>query len=152
MGKHGEELVLATVRLGQFLGLASEFHLEMLPIGRITQDLGESFELPSLVAERGGDRTPPESATVSPDLPELMGHLSQGLRLAKFLGGLAQSDVLGRGETREGLADHLRGVVAEHEGRPIVPAQDGALAVEEDDRIVLDALEKYLDTLRVDRT
>ena len=64
---------------------------------------------------------------------------------------LAGLDVLGDGEAREGLADDLGGVIAEEEGRAVVPAQHAPLRVEQQDRVILDAIEEDLDALPIDR-
>ena len=97
-------------------------------------------------------RASPEPRPVAPDLPFLAGHLAARRRP----GGppprhWPRLDVLGDREPREGLADHFGGVVPEEEGRAVVPAQHAPLRVEQQDRVVLDAIEEDLDSLLIDR-
>ncbi len=149
VGEHGEELILAAVGVGQLLGLTAELHLELLAIGGVADHLGEALELAPLVAQGGHDRTSPESRPVATDLPLLARHLAAGRRLPDLRLGRARLDVLGGREARERLADDLGGMISEEQGRSIVPAQHAPVRVEEQDRIVLDAVKEELDPLPI---
>ena len=150
VGEHGEELILAAVGVGQLLGLAAELHLELLAIGGVADHLGEALELAPLVAQGGHDGTPPESRAVATDLPLLARHLAAGRRLPDLRLGLARLGILEGREAREGLADDLGGVISEQQVRAVVPAQHAPVRVEQQDRIVLDAIEEELDPLPID--
>src|SRR6185312_6168937 len=118
-------------------------------LGHVARDFGVAEELAVLVAEGGHDDVRPEARAV-------LSHAPAVVFVAAFaLGGreLAVVGVRGRlrrVEDRKMFSDHLARFVALDAARALVPRRDVALRVEEEDRVVPDALDERSELLIAD--
>jgi hypothetical protein len=112
------------------------------PRGEVSRDLGEADQLPLRVAERGDHDVRPEERAI-------LAHAPSFLLEVPFAGGrlelvfrMAARDHLLRVEDGEVLPDRfVRGVALELL-RACIPAEDVAVRIQREDRVVADALDQ----------
>jgi hypothetical protein len=135
------------LRLGELL-LTLAQHALGFPLGRhVLGNLGEAVQLPVIVVERGDGGVRVEAAAVLADTPSVSLEAVLARRLRQRLGRQARGTVLFGIETREMLTENLGSCVPFDPLCALVPAHHAAARVEQEDRVVLDALDQQPELL-----
>jgi hypothetical protein len=119
--------------------------------GEVARDLAEALQPAARVAQRRDDDIGPETAAVAPNAPAFVLEPARLGGQAQFLLGPARRDGGRRIEERERLADDLVGAPALEPLRAVVPALHDAVRIEDEDRVVDDALNEQLEAGLRDR-
>jgi hypothetical protein len=112
------------------------------PLAQITRDLAEPSQRAIVVVDRGEHPVGPEERAVLAHPPALFLDVAVVTLGGEHLRGLAGSDVVGRVELGEVLADDLVRLVALDAFRSGVPGEHVTLRVEQEERIVGDAVDE----------
>ena len=120
-----------------------------LPVPRrhVARQLGEAAQPAACVAQRRDHHVGPEAAAVLAHAPAFGVEAAFALCAVEALLRLAGVTVLGRIEQRDRPADDLACAVALDALRALVPAEDAPAAVDQEDRVVRDALHQQPELL-----
>src|SRR5207245_10862029 len=108
----------------------------------LARDLAGPSQRGVRVAERGDHHLGPEARAVFAEAPRFPLGPAVPRGAGEYFRRLAGEEVLGRVEAREALTDDLGGRVALDDLRAFVPGRDGAVGLEQEDRILPDPLER----------
>ncbi len=142
VGQHRQELVLAAVGLGKFVGPAAEFFLHPATLGGVAHDLGETAEMSGVVLDRRNDARGPESRPVLSLVPALVEGPplgGGGFHLDLVNPGLA---VLGREDDGDLTPEDLVLGVTQDAFGSVIPTGDPSLHIGHEDGEVLDSIDQ----------
>src|SRR6185437_5811113 len=142
MRQHGEELVLLAIDgfgLGTRRSLQLELHLLLtlhaLPVGHVTDDLGQSAE--AFAGDGGHHPAAVDSPAILALMPPFVFRPTRRLCGLTFATGDILRAILRREDQIDGLAEYFLFVITEHALRAPVPANDPAIQILDDDRVVV---------------
>jgi hypothetical protein len=114
-------------------------------LGEVARDFRKAAQHAVFVVQRADDDVGPEARAVGAHAPALVLEPPQARGLPQLDGRPIAVARLLRIEIREMLADDLVGLVALDALGALVPGLDDPLRVEDEDRVVLDALDERLE-------
>src|SRR5262249_43998155 len=118
-----------------------------LPPRQVPRDLGEAAQGPGFVAQRRRQRERPEGRAVAAHAPAFALVPSFSRRQLERALRLPALDILHRVKAREGAADDFRGCIALDLLSALVPAGHPSFRVEQENGVVLDAVEQGAEAL-----
>src|SRR5687768_12074365 len=144
--EHVDRIVLHPVdEQSEALLASAQPFLVLAALGEIARDLREAAQDSRRVAKRRDDDVGPEMRAIGAHAPTLVLEPSYTRGLFELARWPVPPERLPRVESREVLADDLLGLVALDALRALVPGQDDALGIEQEDGVVANALDKGLE-------
>ena len=149
----GREIVLPGAEAGglqrqlERLLLPAKLLLRLLALRQVAQPPGEPEQATLAIVHAGGGDRSPEAAAVLPEQPAVGGELPPPGRLGQVRGRRTALAVVGGVEVGGGGLEELGLLVAQHPADAGVPAGRSSLGVEQDDRVVLDLVERRPEAL-----
>ncbi len=140
-GKRFEQLANVHVGQQQAAQLGDHRLLRLLVLGHVARDFGKAGDGAGAVVNGREHDVGPEAGAVFAHAPSLFFHAILGDGLAQKLGGTALLHIFLRKEAREVQAEHLVGLVSLDALCAGVPGEDVAVAVQQIDGVLADALD-----------